>query len=305
MLVADDGPTEADWVPDGHEFALCLTHDVDRPYKTYQGLYYAIRNRDHRHLLDLLPGRNPYWTFEDVLAIEREFGVRSAFYFLSEQSLFTDRPLSDLLRPSAWRLYAGRYDLADPAIVELISHLEDEGWEVGLHGSHGAVDDRGRLRREKRRLEAYTETPLTGGRQHYLRLERPRTWEHYRAIGLDYDATLGSPEKVGFQHGYGPFRPFDDEFVVFPLTTMEDALPDPSEEDERAREVCKELLDEAAEEGAVMTVLWHPRYFCERDHPGYRDLYRLLIEGALDRGAWVGPPGELYEMAVREPVRAR
>jgi len=30
-------------LPEGKEFALCLTHDVDRPFKTYQGLYYGLK----------------------------------------------------------------------------------------------------------------------------------------------------------------------------------------------------------------------------------------------------------------------
>lgn len=33
-------------VPDSHEFVLSLTHDVDRPYKTFQAPYYALINRD-------------------------------------------------------------------------------------------------------------------------------------------------------------------------------------------------------------------------------------------------------------------
>src|SRR6056297_149816 len=90
--VAEPDGDGGDPVPDGHEFALCLTHDVDRPYKTYQSLFYALTRRDPSHLLDLAPGRRPYWTFPELLAFEREQGVRSAFYFLDEQSLLADRP---------------------------------------------------------------------------------------------------------------------------------------------------------------------------------------------------------------------
>ena len=63
-------------IPDGHRFALCLTHDVDRPYKTYQSLYYAITDLDPSHLASLVPGRNPYWSFERIMRLEEELGVR-------------------------------------------------------------------------------------------------------------------------------------------------------------------------------------------------------------------------------------
>jgi hypothetical protein len=45
-----------------------------------------------------------------------------------------------------------------------------------------------------------------------------------------------------------------------------------------------------------MSVLFHPRLFAERDFPGYRRLYRRLVERALAMGAWVGPPADYYDL---------
>jgi hypothetical protein len=292
---ADEGSERP--VPDGHSFVLLLTHDVDRPYKTYQSAYYALKEPERRwyHLRTLLPGENPYWQFDTVTAIESDLGVRSAFYFLSEQRLFGDRPPREWVTARGWRLYAGRYDLADPDVAAVVDDLDDGGWEVGLHGSYESYRDRARLAREKRRLEAVLGRPVIGGRQHYLNLERPATWERQASVGLRYDASLGSSEEYGFDHGYGVRRPFDDEFVVFPLTAMESALPDPGVDFDRAWEACESLLAEARANRAVMTVLWHPRYFSHDDFPGQMRLYRRLVSRALKMGAWVGPPADLYE----------
>jgi peptidoglycan/xylan/chitin deacetylase (PgdA/CDA1 family) len=277
-----------------YPFALCLTHDVDRPYKTYQSLFYAVTERAPSHLLDLLPGRNPYWQFETITDLESDLGVRSAFYFLNEPPVWTHSP-TDLLDFDALVQALGRYDVRDPDLATVLRRLEENGWEVGLHGSFHTPDDRERLQREKSRIESVIDGEIRGGRQHYLNLEIPDTWRHHEAIGLKYDASLGSRTECGFQFGYDVVRPFDDEFVVFPLTLMEQHLPDPGEEFARAWEVCESLLDTAAAERAVMTALFHPRYFCDRDFPGYRRLYRQLVEGALERGAWVGSPGQFYE----------
>jgi hypothetical protein len=289
----------ADPVPPGHEFALLLTHDVDRPYKTYQSIYYAVTERDPSHLASLLPGVDPYWQFENITALEEDLGVRSAFYFLDEQRLLRDRPLCDLLSPTAWRLYAGRYDPAAPPFPELIRRLDAGGWEVGLHGSYESYRDATRLRREKDGLEATLGHELTGGRQHYLNLERPATWRRQADVGLRYDASLGSSSTVGFQHGTGVLRPFDDEFVVFPLTVMENALPDPGDRPEEAWAVCRDLLDEAAATGAVMTVLWHPRCFSVRDFPGYLPLYRRLVERSTAAPGWVRRPTSIASSTTR------
>lgn len=272
-------------------FALCLTHDVDRPYKTYQSIYDAVRTRDPSRLEPLLSNENPYWQFEAVMELEKRLGVRSAFYFLNEPSLF-EKPPRRWVDPSCWIEHLGRYDLTDPAIVEVIRRLDRGGWEVGLHGSYDSADDEGRLRHEKRTLENVLGHEVRGVRQHHLRLHSPETWTVHAAMGMAYDTSLGSSTECGFSHGYRPIRPLDDDFLVFPLTIMEVGLPTDTT---KAWRECERLLEEARENDAVMTVLWHPRYFNDREFPGYRGLYERLVERALEMGAWVGPPGECYD----------
>ncbi|UPV74370.1 polysaccharide deacetylase family protein [Halorussus limi] len=275
------------------EFALLLTHDVDRPYKTVQSAYHAIEHRDPRQLTDLLPGNNPWWQFEEMMELEESLGVRSAFYFLREKHLL-ERPPSDWLDPFYWVEQFGRYEIETPEMLDVLDRLHEGGWEVGLHGSYDSYDDPDRLRTEKTALEAALGREVVGGRQHHLN-RGPETWDHHRDIGLRYDASPGSSETFGFDR-YLPARPFGDDFVVFPLTVMECALPDPGEEFAAAWAECEALLSEAAENGAVMSALWHPRLFTEADFPGYRRLYRELVESALEMGAWVGAPRDYYEL---------
>lgn len=279
---------------DDHNFALCLTHDVDRPYKTYQSLYYAVRDRRLDHLLDVLPGRNTYWQFDDIMSLEDEFDVRSAFYVLNEPHLL-QKDLRAWFRLNDWIQHLGRYDIEDTEVIDAVRDLDSGGWEVGLHGSYRSFTDVERLRREKQIIEDHLDGRVVGGRQHHLNLSVPETWRHHADIGLRYDTSLGSRRNNGFQFGYEPLRPFGGGFVVFPLTLMEVTLPDPSSSYEEARSECEALLTEAAENDAVMTVLWHPRYFSESDFPGYRRLYRWLIQRALEMGGWVGSPAECYE----------
>jgi hypothetical protein len=277
------------------EFALCLTHDVDRPYKTYQAVSDAVVERDPSRLAALSPRVNPYWQFDSLMQLEDDLGVRSAFYFLSERGLW-NRPLREWLRPRYWLEHAGRYDVEVPRMARAVERLDAGGWEVGLHGSFDSFDDRERLAKEKAKIERVLGHPVRGGRQHFLN-RGPATWDHHRAIGLSYDSSLGSSTEYGFDYGYDPIHPFDDEFTVFPLTLMEVALFEGNDSIESAWAACEQLLSEAAANEAVMTVLWHPRYLSE-DFPGYRTLYRRLIERALEMGAWVGPPTECHDRLV-------
>jgi hypothetical protein len=289
-------------MPADGEFALCLTHDVDRPYKTwFQGLYYATKENPRYHLSSVLSSARPYWQFDRVTELEDRLGVRSAFYFLDEPSQLQVRTPRELLEVHHLADHLGRYDVTAPEISALVRRLDDSGWEVGLHGSSTSYRDAARLRDETRTLERQVGHRILGGRQHYLNLDVPRTWRYQADAGLRYDTSLGSSTEYGFDHGYHPKRPFDDDFVVFPLTLMECALPDPATRFEAAWRVCDRLLEEAADNGAVMTVLWHPRYFNPVEFEGYGRLYRRLIEAALERGAWVGSPGALYERLVAAP----
>ncbi|MEF8779277.1 MAG: hypothetical protein V5A46_01190, partial [Haloferacaceae archaeon] len=136
-----------------HSFALCLTHDVDRVYKTYQAIYYGLRERDPYHFKTLLSGEQPYWQFEEIMSIEDSFGVRSSFYFLTEKRLFRDTPPKRWLRPKNWIRYTGHYRVSEPRVAEVIRRLDAGGWEVGLHGSYDSYDDAERLEREKVELE--------------------------------------------------------------------------------------------------------------------------------------------------------
>ena len=285
-----------------YEFALCLTHDVDRPYKTFQGPYYAVKERDCSHLRSLVSAERPYWQFEELLELEDRLGVRSSFYFLNEKRLFRDKAPTEWLNPTNWKLFTGRYDVTDDEIVDVICTLEEGGWEVGLHGSYDSYDDLERLRHEKAVLEDVLGSAVVGGRQHYLNLSRPKTWAYHREIGLHYDASLGSSTSYGFDGRYDVYRPFDDEFVVFPLTLMDGALLSATPSVAAAWEECRRLLSEAAEHDAVMTVCWHPRYFNEREFPGYRTIYERLVREAQSMGAWVGSCAEWYEQRAKHPI---
>ena len=280
---------------DDYEFALCLTHDVDRPYKTYQGPFYAVTEFDLSHLRSLFTDESPYWQFESIMELEDDLGVRSSFYFLNEKRLFRDKPPWEWVKPESWKLYTGRYDVTDDEIASVVRTLDRGGWEVGLHGSYDSVGDVDRLRHEKRTLERIVGDDVVGGRQHYLNLDGRETWRHHRAIGLRYDASLGSSQEYGFQHGYGVRYPFDDEFAVFPLTIMETALMESTPSVDAAWRECRRLLTEARENGAVMTVLWHPRYMNEAEFSGYRTIYERLVREALSMDAWVGPVAACYD----------
>lgn len=93
--------------PYGKEFAVCLTHDADEIRKTYQYLTYSMRHikrgnikgvkRQLESLVDRIKGNEPFWTFEKIMELEDELGVRSTFFFLNEDANV------NVFDPKSWR----------------------------------------------------------------------------------------------------------------------------------------------------------------------------------------------------------
>ncbi len=303
--------------PDGHSFAVALTHDVDmmsRDSTPEQVLRAARRKllsvgsasgRERVLRLVLADGQARYWgisrapstadSLERCLAIESEYGVHASYFFAVYPGPHSSR-------------YDCVYDLQDvccfrerrTTIADVVREIAGGGHEIGVHGSYASSLDASLLEREKRALEATTGTSLTTTRQHLLRWDARATPREQSKAGFTVDGSLGFNRNIGFRAGTAlPFRPFDfehDETVdvlELPLVLQEGALllPDALALDvPLAREVGADLIDTVAGVGGVATILFHPHSFAS---PDYVDLFRSVIERALERGAWIAPLGEI------------
>ncbi|HDS45783.1 MAG TPA: hypothetical protein ENN68_06800 [Methanomicrobia archaeon] len=289
--------------PEGKKFAVCLTHDVDEIRKTYQYFTRFLKHLKRGELrrgwyqlstffTDKLTGRNPYWTFEEIMRIENALNVKSTFFFLNETANV------NLLKPATWIHYARRYDFRDPKIAELIKDLAANGWEIGLHGSYDSYRDKEKLQKEKDYLEETLGSTVHGIRQHHLNLMIPETWKYHESIGLEYDTSLGfkGGEAIGFKWGTSfPFHPTDDNeelsLLEIPLAIMDISLTTNS--GVTAWESCVKVVTEVKNYGGVLTLLWHHTVFNTDEYPQCAEVYEKLIRVCKEKGAWIATAGEL------------
>jgi peptidoglycan/xylan/chitin deacetylase (PgdA/CDA1 family) len=283
--------------PNEKKFALCLTHDVDRvDKKWWQCAYYFFKHRDPYQLKSLLTKKKerPFWNFERIMEIESKYGVRSTFFFLNETKK------ANLLKPSTYSLSFGYYKIDDPRIVGIIRALDSDGWEIGVHGSYDSYLNKDLLRKEKATLEGILGKPVLGIRQHYLNLSIPRTWELQAREGFRYDSSFGFRDKVGFRDDkLRPYRPLDDELLEIPMTIMDGPLFASSRNNEEAWEKCKRLIDQAQNQSALLTILWHNNRFNDKEFPGQTEIYEKIIKECQSRGAWVATGEEIYRWSIR------
>ena len=288
--------------PDGKRFAVCLTHDVDEIKKSYQWITYPLRfavKRDIKGLCDQFSslmqkagGKEPFWTFKNVMELEDKLDVRSSFFFLNETGKVK------LLDRKTWRHSGRRYSFNDPRVSNVIKELHSKGWDVGLHGSFYSHDDPEKIRVEKEALEDVLGCKVLGIRQHNLNLTVPETWLHHEKAGLKYDTTLGFNRCIGFRWGTCfPFRPFyareNRALDILEIPLVIEDLPffryeDPWEEG-------MAVTAEVERAGGAVTLLWHHSVFNEREFPGWGASYKRIIEDCRRKNAWITSAREIAD----------
>lgn len=291
---------QKDFWPDGKKFAVCLTHDVDELRKTYQYLtrpLKLVKKGDFKgvagqaaSIVHKIRGNEPYWTFEDLIEIEKRNDVKSTFFFLKETAKV------NILKPKTWKHHGRRYDFKHAKVSKIMKKLHAGGWEVGLHGSYNSFNDPKKLKTEKSELESALGEKVTGTRQHNLKLDAPETWVYQEKIGLIYDSTLGYNDFIGFRWGTSsPFYPINPNnmekmsLLEIPLSVMDINLFS-------LKNSWKELLrieGLVEKNSGVLTLLWHHTVFNDREYPEWGSTYENIISYCKKRGGWLTTGSEI------------
>jgi peptidoglycan/xylan/chitin deacetylase (PgdA/CDA1 family) len=271
-------------------FIVCLSHDVDRVYKTYQYLTYCFHELKKAKIKNVLYHvfsifqKNPYWNFNKITRIEKKHSVKSTFFFLNESIEV------DILKPKTWELGLGRYNFDDPRVKRTIQWLDKNGWEIGLHGSYYSYNNFKLLKREKEQLEKIVDHKIVGIRQHFLNLTE-KTWRLQAEAGFKYDSSYGFTEDIGFKNKkHLPFFPLgNNKFIEIPLTIMDNCL---MEKKDIEKEYMK-IIDLAERKRAVLVLNWHQRSFNEKEFPDYSKIYEEVIRECKKRNAHFCTCGEV------------
>ncbi|NIM15929.1 MAG: hypothetical protein GTO45_28345 [Candidatus Aminicenantes bacterium] len=213
-----------------------------------------------------------------ILTIEKEYNVRSTFYFIP----FKGTP-GFVRREEPASMYRGAdYDVRK--YKDLLLELEEEGWEVGIHGINAHISPDKAAEELKVFKTLLPEKTKWGMRIHWL-YQPGDLWKNLKDAGYYYDATFGSNEDIGFKENR--FHPFKKDGVwVLPMNIQDGALLAPWHKHLTREQAWKEIqtvLDTAKEKQAVVTILWHNASF---GAPRFWDrLYCKIIEEGRKQGA--------------------
>tara|TARA_B110001469_G_C9623049_1_gene310717 strand:- start:395 stop:1813 length:1419 start_codon:yes stop_codon:yes gene_type:complete len=277
------------------EFRILPSHDIDYP-SSYWGQTAVGHLRvaagamkrgsplmGIKHLWNALRypkidwSSDPVETIDWIMDLSERCGLKSAFYYIPEQTDETrdfGMPIDHPQVEAQWRRIHGR------------------GHEIGLHPGYQTCNQAESiqgaalvLRRQMKKLGI--EQNVLGGRQHYLRWDPLKTASAWEASGMDYDSSMAFASECGFRCGICYEFPMYDlaarrplKLRQRPLVLMECSLTDEKYMGKGTGDVAfataLKLKKECQKYNGDFTILWHNQRLVKKEE---RELYaRILTE---------------------------
>ena len=265
------------------KFEFVPTYDIDAAWAyKHKGLFRTVGGfvRDlvagdraeirERH--EVLRGRrkDPFDSFDFQFELQKQFKLKPIYFILCGDYDTNDKNIS--LRKEAFR--------------SLIKRLGDYA-DVGIHPSFSSYLDLEKMQAEIDGLSEVLHRPLTKSRQHFLRMNLPRSYQKLIELDISDDYTMGFASQAGFRAGIAEaFRFFDLEndmatpLWVHPFALMDGTMRDYLDLDaEASLALAKQLVDEVKAVGGTFIYLTHNETLGgEKRWTAWPEMYRQLLE---------------------------
>jgi hypothetical protein len=219
--------------------------------------------------------KDPFDTFEYQFSIQKEYNLKPIYFILCGDYDTNDKNIS--IRNNAFR--------------NLIKQLGDHA-DVGIHPSFSSYLDSARLEEEKDRLANVLNRSITKSRQHFLRMNLPRSYQRLIELDITDDYTMGFASQAGFRAGIADtFRFYDLEndvatnLRIHPFALMDGTMRDYLDLDvNKSYKMATRLIDEVKAVNGTFILLWHNETLGgEKRWKGWSSLYRRIVEYAMKK----------------------
>jgi hypothetical protein len=266
-----------------NKFTFVPTYDIDAAwaykhkglYRTIGGFFKDLAAGDRERIRErhqVLRGKrkDPFDSFDFQFELQKEFKLKPIYFILCGDYDTNDKNIS----------------LRKEAFCNLIKHLGDYA-DVGVHPSFSSYLNSNKLRREISNLSEVLHRPLTKSRQHFLRMNLPRSYQKLIELDISDDYTMGFASQAGFRAGIADtFRFYDLEndmvtnLRVHPFALMDGTMRDYLNLDvEASFALAKQLVDEVKAVGGTFIYLTHNETLGgEQRWVGWPEMYRQLLE---------------------------
>lgn len=283
------------------KFGFLLTHDIDRvdkysiktvklKLKQIIGLSKSKLNKWKlfeqlvENIVLLLKNKNPYWNFEWMKEVEKEYGLNSVWFFLPKRD-----PKKDAY-----------FSFEEDRIKTLVKDLKSYGDEIGLHATYGSYNNNEILKKDFYDVKKLIGGEPKGSRQHWLRFKYPETLRLLEKTEIKYDSSWGFHDQIGWRNSYCfPFRPYDIEqdrimdIWEFPLSVMDTTLFEYMNVDQPdAIKQVNTVIESVEKYNGLFTLLWHNSKFVLESGENLTDFYLYVLKRVTEKNVLSFVPGK-------------
>lgn len=204
-----------------------------------------IKERTKVHFNKL---KDPYDTYEYIRYLEKKYNPETIYFFL-----VADYGKNDKNVP-----------IQNKVFRTLIKSIADTS-AVGVHPSYGSNKNPDVLASEISRIEKILNRHVTKSRQHFLKLQFPKTYRTLQDIDITDDYTMGYANEVGFRASTcTPFNFYDldieleTKLKIHPFQVMDATLNLYMKlSPEEVMPILKPMIDAVKEVNGTFVSLWH------------------------------------------------
>lgn len=212
--------------------------------------------------------RDVYDTFDFLMDLSERNGVKSRFYFIPG--------------------YVGeedvRFDIRNPRVKKILDRIKLRNHVIGIHPSYSSYCNKDQFIKEKKRIEEYSEN-IYEGRQHYLRVKIPDTWQLWEDCGLRIDSSIGFYNRTGYRAGicfeYPLFNVISRKLLNLrerPLIVMDTALRKQCGTKEKAIEIAIKHIVCCKKYKGDFVLLWHNSNLSVNEWAEWDSVYKQITE---------------------------
>ncbi len=126
--------------------------------------------------------KDKFDNFDYLENLRKKYNLKIIYFFLFGKYKKFDRNIS----------------IRNKTFQKLIKNLEKNN-EIGIHPTYFSNEKKEILNEEILNLSKLIKKKITKSRQHYLKLEFPKTYENLEKFGIKEDYTMGYADEIGFR----------------------------------------------------------------------------------------------------------
>jgi hypothetical protein len=175
----------------------------------------------------------------------------------------------------------------DPRHQALILELSERS-NVGLHPSYASNVSDEKLMHEIDRIQNITAKSVHESRQHFLKLNLPKTYRRMIEQGFEKDYTMGYADDFGFRAGTAHEHAFFDllanqafpNYRIVPFAYMDGTLLEYKKLSiAQSETVVEELVQEVKKYGGVFCFIWHNETLAEAGKwKGWKKVFEYTLK---------------------------